>query len=179
MNCTKSSGFTLIELMVVICLFAVIATLSMMQISFLDSTIVHTQLDKLATVCQYLQQKAIVSNEEQLLTFDTKKNEYYNDKIHEKLPWQVVFGYPPSLQGPPGGPTGLVTKAVTFPAQQIRFYPTGIISSGTVYLVDAKKQCAYALSNAVSQISYLRMYRYDRSWKLLGAQKESESCSKK
>ena len=60
-----------------------------------------------------------------------------------------------------------IEKAITFPGYAIHFYPTGIISSGTVYLVDKKKKCMYALSNAVSQVSYLRLYRYDGRWKLI------------
>jgi hypothetical protein len=56
----------------------------------------------------------------------------------------------------------------------MHFYPTGIISSGTVYLVDKNKRYMYALSNAVSQFSYLRLYKYDGGWKLL-----ESVCSKK
>lgn len=53
------SGFTLIELMIVIALFLLIVTLGMIQFSFLDNTIVHAEVDKLAATCSYLQQKAI------------------------------------------------------------------------------------------------------------------------
>ena len=69
--------------------------------------------------------------------------------------------------GSPGSPTHRIEKAITFPGSKIHFYPTGIISSGTAYLVDKNKQYMYALSNAVSQVSYLRFYRYDGGWKLL------------
>jgi prepilin-type N-terminal cleavage/methylation domain-containing protein len=160
-------GFTLIELMIVICLFCFLATLTLLNVSFLDSTIVHTELDKLATFCYYLQQKAIATNKEIILTFDTKKNEYTGDTYHEKLSSRVSFGFFDNAQGPPGQPIGPINKAITFPAQRIHFYPTGIISSGTVYLMDKTKKSMYALSNAVSQLSYIRMYRYDGSWKVL------------
>ena len=163
----KKRGFTLIELMIVLSLFAILATLSITQLSFLDSTIVHTQLDELAALCYYLQQKAICSNQELVLAFDIQKNEYHGGNHHAKLSKPVVFGYSQHAQGPPGQPTGPINKAITFPSAQIRFYPTGIISSGTVYFTDTKKNHTYALSNAVSQLSYLRMYRYDGSWKLL------------
>ena len=68
-------GFTLIEAMVVICLFGLISTLAIMQLSFLDETIVRSQIDKLAAVCSYLRQKAIATNSEQKLIFDLEKAE--------------------------------------------------------------------------------------------------------
>ena len=160
-------GFTLIELMVVICLFGFLVTLALMNISFLDTTIVRTELDKLTTFCYYVQQKAIATNKEAVVTFDTTKHEYYSDKNREKLSSRVSFGFFDNAQGPPGQPVGPIKNAITFSGQRIHFYPTGIISSGTVYLIDKAKKSMYALSNAVSQLSYLRMYRFDGSWKLL------------
>lgn len=165
--CIIKKGFTLIEAMVVVCLFAIIATLGIMQLSFLDSTIVHAQVDKLVAVCSYLRQKAIVTNTECVLTFDEQKNEYRADGIREILPARISFGFLPSALGPPGSPSHKIEKAITFVGSCIHFYPTGIISSGTVYLVDKKKQNMYALSNAVSQFSYLRLYRYDGKWKMI------------
>lgn len=164
------NGFTLIETMVVVCLFVLVATLGMMQFSFLDSTIVHAEVDKLATVCSYLQQKAIATNTELVVTFDTEKNEYRCDTTREVLSQRILFGFLPNVLGSPGSPSHKIEKAITFPNSSIHFYPTGIISSGTVYLVDKKKHYMYALSNAVSQFSYLRLYRYDGKWKLLGGE---------
>lgn len=153
--------------MVVVCLFVVIATLGIMQLSFLDSTILHAEANKLAAVCSYLRQKAITTNTECELTFDVEKNEYRCGEIREVLPQQILFGFLPKALGPPGSPSRAINKSITFVDSSIHFYPTGIISSGTVYLVDRKKQYMYALSNAVSQFSYLRLYRYDGKWKLI------------
>ena len=160
-------GFTLIEAMVVVCLFVVIATLGIMQLSFLDSTILHAEANKLAAVCSYLRQKAISTNTEYVLVFDLEKNEYRCGETHEVLPQRVSFGFLPKVLGPPGSPSRSINKAITFVDSSIHFYPTGIISSGTVYLVEKKKQYMYALSNAVSQFSYLRLYRYDGKWKII------------
>lgn len=162
-------GFTLIETMVVVCLFALLATLGIMQLSFLDATVVHAEVDKLVAVCSYLRQKAIANNSEYVLKFDTQKNEYRADGIHEILSARIAFGFLPTVLGPPGSPSHKITQAVTFAGSSIHFYPTGIISSGTVYLVDKKKQHMYALSNAVSQFSFLRLYRYDGKWKIIEA----------
>jgi prepilin-type N-terminal cleavage/methylation domain-containing protein len=161
------SGFTLIEVMVVLALFLLIATLGMMQLSFLDNTIVHTEIDKLAMTCSYLQQKAIARNSDQILVCDTEKNKYRGDNVNETLSSRVCFGFLPNVLGSPGSPVRVINKAITFADSSIHFYPTGTISSGTLYLTDKNKKNMYALSNAVSQVSYLRLYRYDGKWKLL------------
>jgi prepilin-type N-terminal cleavage/methylation domain-containing protein len=160
-------GFTFIEMMVVVGLFALIATLGIVQLSFLDETIARTEIDKLATTCSFMQQRAIATNSEQVLTCDIQKNEYRCDNVHEKLSQRISFGFLPGVRGSPGSPTRSIEKAITFPDSAIHFYPTGIISSGTVYLTDKKKQCMYAFTNAVSQVSYPRLYRYDGTWKIL------------
>jgi len=160
-------GFTLIEVIIVLSLFVLVATLGMVQLSFLDDTIAHAEVDKLAAVCSYLQQKAIATNSDQLLVCDTQKNEYRLGSAHEVLSRRVVFGFLPNVLGSPGSPSRSIKKAITFPDSSIHFYPTGIVSSGTVYLTDIHKKIMYALSNAVSQVSYLRLYRYDGRWKLL------------
>ena len=163
------SGFTLIELMVVLALFALVATLGVMQLSFLDQTIVHAQVDKFAAACSYLQQKAMASNNEQQLVCNEQKNEYRGGNVNETLSSRVCFSFLPNTLGSPGSPSRVIKKAITFPESTIHFYPTGIISSGTIYLTDINKKYMYALSNAVSQVSYLRRYRYDGRWKLLNS----------
>jgi len=165
-------AFTLIELIVVICLCTLLAGIAVLNVSFLDATIVRMELNKLMTACLYMQQLAIATNEEKYLVFDEHTNEYRFDVYHEKLSKRVRFGVMNGIKGPPGNPIGSIEKAITFPLNRICFYPTGIISSGTVYLIDIKKQTFYALSNAVSQVSYLRMYRYDGTWKLYGDDKK-------
>lgn len=162
------NGFTLIEAMVVLCLVAIIATLGFVQLSFLDSTIVHAEVDKIAAVCFYLRQRAITKNTEYILVIDVQNNEIRCDGVCEKLSQRVAFDFIENALGPPGSPSHKIEKAITFSGNTIHFYPTGIISSGSVYLVDKKKKFMYALSNAISQFSYLRLYRYDGKWKLLG-----------
>ncbi len=167
MMSVAKTGFTLIEMIVVLCLFALVATLGIMQLSFLDATIAHAELDKFATACSYMQQHAIATNTEMVLTCDTVQNKYYGDNVRESLTSPIMFGAIPGVRGSPGSPSRVIQHPVTFANSQIHFYPTGIISSGTVYVTNRKKQYMYALSNAVSQVSYLRFYRYDGKWNLL------------
>lgn len=164
----KRKAYTLIELVIVICCFALIAGLGLSQLSFLDETAARMEIDKIASACRYMQQLAIASNEEKYLVFDQNNNQYFADGRCEKLSSRLCFGVLPGIKGPPGSASHTIQKIITFPKQRICFYPTGVISSGTVYLIDKKKQYQYALSNAVSQVSYLRVYRYDGTWKLHG-----------
>ena len=168
----RYKAFTLIELLVVLCLVALISSLALVHVSVFNSTLVRVELDKLVNACQYMQQLAIATNKEQHLILDIHKHEYHFHTYREKLSPYVRFGVLPGVKGSPGNPVASTAQAITFPSHRICFYPTGIISSGTVYFVDATKQCLYALSNAVSQVSYLRMYRYDGTWKLYGDDKK-------
>ena len=153
-------------MLIVLCLCMLVASLGIMQISFLDSSIIHAELDKLAAVCDYLQQRAITTNTEQILTCNLQTNSYDSQIVHEKITHSARFGFLPNAMTM-GSNAHSIKKAITFVDNLIHFYPTGIISSGTIYLIDNKKQFMYALSNAVSKVSHLRLYRYDGAWKLL------------
>jgi prepilin-type N-terminal cleavage/methylation domain-containing protein len=163
----NKKGFTLIEAIIVISLFALIASLGLMQISFLDSTLVHLELNKLTAICQHLQQQSITTNSEKTLRCDREKNCYDSDSIKEKLVSPAQFGFLPGTIGSPGSASQHIKKAITFPGSAIHFYPTGIISSGTIYLTDKNKRYMFALSNGISKVSHLRSYRYDGKWTLL------------
>jgi hypothetical protein len=119
---------------------------------------VKTELLLLQTTCRYLQQVAIATNQEQQLVFDCALQKYSYDTSTHQLNAGVVYGFPQDLKGPPACPCKLLSKPVTFVNDTITFYPTGIISAGSVYFSDAGHTCCYALSNAISQVSYIRIY---------------------
>ena len=163
----KMHGFSLIELMVVITIIGLIAVMVRINTSFFTARIVRAQLELLASVCQYARQSALATNTTEIIMFDTQTHSYrWRDRV-EKLPLGLRFGVIPGVKGPPSNPTTTLSNPITFSGSRITFYPDGIIQSGTVYMVDAHNSIMYALSNAVAQISYLRMYRYDGAWKLL------------
>ena len=167
MKWLNKQGFTLIELSVVLALFLLLSFFSQMSINFLDRMVLHTEIEKLQTICRYLQQCALVSNKEQELVFSQNNKSYRYNNHNETLSAKVFFGFIPKVKGPPASANKLIQKPITFINNRIVFYPTGIISAGTVYLTDQKKQVMYALSNGVSQISFLRTYRYNGSWQPL------------
>ena len=161
------SGFSLIETMIVIALIALIMGLVGANYAFLNRILVRSEVEKLYTICRYLQHCAVVKNRPQELRFDRANNTYtYNEQRHT-LSRHVTFGFLPNTKGPPSSPNATVQNPITFVQKKITFYPEGVISSGTVYLVDSSQQYMYALSSPISQVSYLRKYQYNNGWKLI------------
>ncbi len=160
-------GFTLIELVLVIALIASMTWVYVINVTCMYDTVTHAELDKLYTICYYLQRYAQVTNQIQILSFDAEHGRYMFQGITEKLPAEVQFGGVQGMQGSPGAPHKPEQRAITFVEQRILFYPTGVQQAGTVYLRGRSGSRVYALSSPVSQVSYLRKYRYDGNWKLI------------
>jgi prepilin-type N-terminal cleavage/methylation domain-containing protein len=162
-----SDGFSLIELMVVLMIIACISMLVASSKLFLTDSTMRLELNKLCAVCHYAQRYAMASNQSQTITFNIPTNTYRFREREETLHPGIQFGFINGAKGPPANPTLSLSKPVTFTDGSITFHPDGIMQSGTVYLVNAQKTTMYALSNAVSQVSYLRKYVYDGSWRVI------------
>lgn len=163
----KYEGFTLIEVAIVVALTMIIATMVMIHGTYINRALVYAEIQKIALICRYLQHSAITFNQEKTLFFDIKNNSYHYENTHEQLCRTVSFGTIEGAKGPPSYPDALIKKPITFGHNKITFYPDGIIQAGTVYLVSDDKHVMYALSNSVSQVSYLRIYKYDGAWHCL------------
>ncbi len=164
---TRLTGFTLIELMITVALCALVVTLTVVNVSFLNRGIVRSELNRLYSTCNYLRQCALASGKVQVLDIDFNKGCYSFDGKTEKLNTPVLFGVVPDVKGPPSSPQSMIRSSVTFKKNQIVFYPDGIISSGTVYLTDRDRTSFYALSSGIAQVSHLRKYSYNGKWMLL------------
>lgn len=164
----RVSGYFLIELLLVMALFALLAGGAFFSISFFNRLMVRSELHKLEMVCRSLQWQAITSGQAQTLIFDIPHNSYRYHNTINQLPHQLTFGVLEHVTGPPASPTHTITTPITFIDGTIMFAPSGIISSGTVYLKDMSHTCLYALTNAVSSFSLLRLYRYTNgAWLLV------------
>lgn len=161
---SKNSGFTLLELIIVCALVACIALLATSNFGLIDRMAVHAQIDRLYGLCHYLQRRAIARNQSCTLSFDVHNHTYQYDDVTVPLSSAVRFGTLPGAKGPPSSPTHALASPCTFARNEIIFHPDGIISSGTVYLVDRNQRWLYALSSPISQISFLRAYRYAQGW---------------
>ena len=164
---SKHSGFSLLELSLVLLIIALLMMLSGAQTTFVERILVRNELEQLYTVCYYLQRCAMTQRKPQTVTFDIQKRQYRYHNTEHALPDQVCFGCAPKAKGPPSSPHTAITNPITFKNNTIIFHPDGIIQSGAVYLTDRKHRHTYALSCAVSQVSYLRKYQYTDKWVII------------
>lgn len=162
MKLPKKNGFTLIELMVVVMLWALIAQITTTYFYTFDSFIVRSEIMNLRMFCQKTRYDAISSGLEQTITIDTTTQRYYTADYTYTLPPAVHFGTIDNALGPPSSPQTPIKALCTFNNNKIHFYADGTISSGIIYIVDRNKKVGYALSNGVGAVSYLRIYRYDK-----------------
>ena len=162
-----AQGFSLISLLIGISIAGILLSLTLVQVSFLDQLLVRTELNQLYATCCYAQQVAQMRQAHCDILFDQQKNSYTCDNHVRQLPRSVMFGVKDGVFGPPGGGHTLVTTSITFKDACIRSSVNGTLNAGTVYLVDTGKRYQYALSSAVTQVSYIRCYRYDTQFHIL------------
>lgn len=154
----------LVDLLLCLAILVIIIGLAAGNLSFLNRHLVATETEKLYAACLYMQRMAMASGQEQQILLDQKTQTYVYGATEQKLPVGVIFGFIPGVKGPPSTPLTPIRSAITFPESTILFYPNGLIQPGTVYLTDKDATCMYALSCPVSQVSYVRRYRYADGW---------------
>ncbi|NDD53339.1 hypothetical protein EBZ39_05615 [bacterium] len=162
------TGFTLLELLMIGAIVLVAATIAIpLLLQPADHDLVAS-LQELETLCLCAQYSAMASNQPCLINIDAANNSCCLRVDQQtwavKLPASCTFGFLPGLLGPPGDPRTTVTQAVTFQAETkqpaIIFQQNGIISCGTLYVIDRHKSLQGALTCGVSQVSYIRRYLY-------------------
>ncbi len=164
---TAKQGFFLMEFLIVITLIMVIIGLALPSLSFLNNTVLKSEVEKLAMVCYYLRQYALATHKEQKLTFNQARQSYTVDSSTYSLSNNIRFGFLPECYGPPSQPLHKINQAITFVHDKIQFFPDGSMSSGTIYLIDATKQYAYAITIPSAQLPYIRKYEYQNRWVLM------------
>jgi prepilin-type N-terminal cleavage/methylation domain-containing protein len=161
------SGFTFIELSIVLALFILLVSLIGINARFMNKIIARNEIDLLYATCINLQRLATASRIQQQISFDEKKNAYSYNSYQHTLPQSLQFQTLPDAKGPPSSPVHQLSSAITFTNKTINFYADGIIQSGTIYLLDTQTNSLYALSSGIAPISFLRKYRYDGTWHLM------------
>ncbi|QQR49794.1 hypothetical protein IPF37_03055 [bacterium] len=175
----KHKSFSLIELQIALAVLVVALSFTLPRFSFFTNMILNHELNRLFMVCSYLQQKAIATHQKQVLVFDNKKNEYtylHNKKPHTfSLPSSLKFGFLSNIKGPPAWPKKIINTAITFqPEQQVIFFHDGKISPGTAYIVDKHQKIMGALTCAISEVCYIRKYRYQNNrWHIVPTGKKN------
>jgi Tfp pilus assembly protein FimT len=161
--------FTLYEIIIVLAIITFILTISIPRTDIFRQKVIILELDKLFNIFNYLQQRAIASNNSQQLTFNIKNNSYLylsltNKSISYQLSYPIIFGFLEAVKGPPSTPTKLINKAITFQTKNktltVTFLSNGKITPGTIYIIDKYKKLMCALTCPISQVSYIRKYIY-------------------
>ena len=158
----KKYGYFIIELLVIISILCLFATMSISNFGFLTRFKLRSEFDLLCSTFDYLKKSSIADNKEYCLTFDREKNCYNFENTCHFLPKGITFGIVPGSSYLK--PNNYLHNPITFYKDRVTFYSTGIVQSGIVCLVDSSLSVMYCLSSAVSQISILRKYRYDGQW---------------
>ena len=160
------AAFTLIELMLVLAIFTLFTSLIMLNLNHLNNSQIYQELSLFQAHMQSLQQQAVAQGVQKEMKFALADNTYEWLGHSHALSKHIRFGIQHNIKGPPSNPTHTLTSPCTFADNAVIFYPDGIIRPGTVYLIDSGNRL-FALSCAVSSVSFLRKYRYDGKWKLL------------
>lgn len=163
----NKSGFTLIELIVVISLCMLLCCVSLVSFKSFERSLVGAEMQLFCAACNSLQQQAIVTNTIQELSIDAAHHTYSCNGHGHTLAKGVYFDIALDAYGPPSAPHKLLEKAVTFKENKILFYPEGMMSAGMVCFTNSSHSLLYAISSAVAHISFLRCYSYDKGWKLI------------
>lgn len=169
----ENKAFSLFELLITIAAFVLLITFIVPKFSSIDKFILQNEVDKLFSTFSYLQQKAIATNIEQVLYFDSNKKTYEYSKVEYKLSEKIDFGILPGVLGPPAKPRKIIKEPILFEKIsnnlfRVVFYPDGNMSSGSVFFIDSKKKYLMSLNCPVSPFSCIRKYKYENSrWVLL------------
>lgn len=161
------TGFSLVSVLMSVAIVGILMSLAMVNLSFLDQLIARSELQALHATCSYAQQVAQASHHPCDILCDARDNTYTCNGHRRALPCSIMFGVKPGIYGPPSAPKTSITHPITFANGTIRAAQSGILAAGTVYIVDRNKRYQYALSCSVSQVSYIRCYRYDNGFHLL------------
>ena len=176
---------TLVELIIAVAIVFVIVSLSIPSFIGMEKYTLMDEVDKMFMDLSLLQQRAIASNQEQRVYFNTQNNSYYymglqGKKNVRRLAQKIKFGFIKGAKGPPGGKgkAKAITKPINLDYQydppQAIFYPDGKITPGTIYMTDKKGKFMCALTFPVGQIAYLRKYAYHGGcWVKTGPKKHS------
>jgi hypothetical protein len=173
--------------MILLSLIVATVSVAIPRFDFFNNYLLSYELDKLFVTFCYLQQKSIAGNKKCFVVFDQVKNSYscYSQTPNftyeicsAKLCDKIGFGFIDGVMGPPGNPTKKIEKFISLENvinntdrntyDSFSFWPDGRITHGSIYLVDKANKSMGALTCSVSQVSYIRRYKYENlKWKSL------------
>ena len=166
-NKHQQCGSLLIELLIVCLVVAFLASISLSKVSMLNRFLIQAEVEKIRSFCWYLQQRAQMNQAHEILDINLKDGTYQAVGKVEHLAKGITFGIMPEVKGPPSSPILPLKEVCSFANNKIIFAPDGTITSGALYLYAQGSNVLYALTVPVAELCYIRIYKYDGSWKLL------------
>ncbi len=161
-------GYLLLEVLIVVSLLVAIVMLALPQMKFLNKQLVFSEVHKIASICLFLRQLALVTHQNQELLFNSSTGVYHSANRTYSFASGIRLGFLPNMQGPPSKPHHTINQAITFKNNKISFFADGTISSGALYLVDSSGTYCYALTTPSAQAPFIRIYEYiQQGWALL------------
>jgi type IV fimbrial biogenesis protein FimT len=179
-NSRQSTGFTLIELILVTAVLALLTIIATPSIKGLIVTIrVNAAIRDLASDMQWARMKAVAENNDYWITFNAADNSYsiYDDNDNDgpeadelvktiSIPANhngIEYGYITGTKGPNGN---TITDEIGFPSDKLRFYSRGTTNSeGYLYLIPTEDLSTNNHNRMralnVVQTGRIRVYRYD------------------
>ena len=152
MSFLNERAFTVIELMIVLAIVGILATLSLEGYkALLERHQLQGVSRMLVSDLRSIQQQALITRQRYWILFDPEHSEYSvwaagagEDRLYRrvKIPTPVRFGTAPEVLGPPGDPAEITeTDGVTFRDNRLVFMPSGDLGTGagTIYITDNPK----------------------------------------
>lgn len=128
-----------------------------------ERSTVRREIDRLYAVMLFMQRKAIIEGTVCSILFNDKEQSYMADSTH-RLSGGVKFGAGAGIKGPPSRPERTIIDPCSWQHSTCFFYPDGTISSGAIYMTDARGAHTYALTCDASETNHIRRYYYNGAW---------------
>jgi len=149
MSFLNERAFTVIELMIVLAMLGILATLSM---EGYKTWLARHQLQGVSRMIvsdlRSIHQQALIARQRYWIRFDSEQSEYSiwavgegEDQLYRrvKIPTPVRFGTAPGVLGPPSDPAEITeVDGITFRDNRVVFMPSGGLGTGagTIYITD-------------------------------------------
>ncbi len=154
------------ELLVVFAIMVFAACLPVWYMSF-NSRSLARELNTLQSWFLAMQQKALVTGEDIMVTIDKHHNRFTTSDDSFILNTSITLGVKPETYGPPSSPKELIKDPITFKNQQLCFYHNGALQVGTCYFIDQHGHSG-ALTCGLSQHGTIRCYELQgKQWRLI------------
>lgn len=164
----KAYGFSLIELTVSFSIILILLTIALSRFNFLGEPHLACEQDLLRATLSYVQYKAVVTNKPYVISFDPVNNSYTYHQNKKKLVTYTLkhgvrFGFLPGAKGPPLKPKHIIQQAITFDKNQVTSSPDGVMSAGSVYMLDKHGITMVALTCGITEVTAIKKYRYEQN----------------